>query len=104
MTARSGDRLNKEPRDQRSLKLSAVLSRRLDDLVTLVNQDCNLDARVYRHDLLAALIARAPETAEDWTALYAHYMGMKNRDAMVGDAKKENVIELRPTVPGRRGA
>ena len=102
MSGLPGDRLNKEPREQRSMKLSCVLSDRLDDLVQLVNRDCNLPSRVYRHDLLAVLVARAPESAQEWTALYDEYLAMKNRDAQVGEAKNAKVIELRPAKPGRR--
>jgi hypothetical protein len=102
MSGLPGDRLNKEPREQRSMKLSCVLSDRLDELVQLVNRDCNLPSRVYRHDLLAVLIARAPESVAEWTTLYDDYMEMKNRDAQVGDAKNANVIELRAVKPGRR--
>jgi hypothetical protein len=84
------------------MKLSCVLSDRLDALVQLVNHDCNLPSRVYRHDLLAVLIARAPESATEWTALYDEYLEMKNRDAQVGEAKNAKVIELRAIKPGRR--
>jgi hypothetical protein len=84
------------------MKLSAVLSKRLDELVKVVNLECNLPARVYRHDLLAVLIARAPETEADWTKLYDEYLEMTNADAMVGKEKGAKVIELRPAKAGRR--
>lgn len=85
------------------MKLSAVLDRRLDDLVALVNRDGNLPGgRIYRHDLLAVLIALAPETAPELEALITLYFGLRVRDGLVGEDKKSNVIALRPPKPGRR--
>jgi hypothetical protein len=94
--------LHKQPCSQRTVKLSGVLDERLDALVTLVNKDASLVGRLYRHDLISALIARAPETAEDLERLVTEYADMTVRDALIGDAKNAKVIELRPAKPGRR--
>ncbi len=96
------ERLHKQPRSQRSMKLSAVLDARLDALVALLNKDGNLIGRIYRHDLIAALIASAAENVAELERLMNAYQDMSVRDALVGDAKNAKVIELRPTRPGRR--
>jgi hypothetical protein len=94
--------LHKQNRSQRSLKLSAVLSQRLDDLCAVLNRDGSLRGVIHRQDLLAALIALAPETVADLEHIITDYEGMKVRHALVGAEKGAKVIELRPTKPGRR--
>jgi hypothetical protein len=84
------------------MKLSAVLDQRLDELVALINRDGNLIGRIYRHDLIAALVALAPETVIELEKILDSYQNMAVRDALVGDAKNAKVIELRPARPGRR--
>jgi hypothetical protein len=96
------ERLHKQPRAQRSTKLSAVLDARLDALVALLNREGNLIGRVYRHDLIAALIALAPEDLGELEKLMNSYIDLSVRDALVGDAKNAKVIELRAPRPGRR--
>lgn len=96
------ERLHKQPRFQRSTKLSTVLDARLDALVALLNKEGNLIGRIYRHDLIAALIAGAAEDVAELERLMDAYQEMSVRDALVGDAKNAEVIELRPTRPGRR--
>src|SRR5687768_15219497 len=94
--------LHKQPGRQGSLKLAPVISQRLDELCALVNRDGNVRGTVYRQDLIAALIALAPETVADLEKLIEDYMTLKVRHALVGTAKDAKVIELRPAKPGRR--
>lgn len=84
------------------MKLSAVLDKRLDDLVAMLNREGNLVGRLYRHDLIAALIALAPETGDELEKMIGHYQAMTVRDALLGAEKDAQVIELRPARPGRR--
>jgi len=84
------------------MKLSAPLDKRLDDLVALLNREGNLTGHVYRHDLIAALIALAPEEATELERLMTNYADLQVRDALVGDAKNAKVIEFPAARPGRR--
>jgi hypothetical protein len=84
------------------MKLSAALDKRLDDLVSLVNDEGNLVGHVYRHDLIAALVAFAPEESSELEKLMTEYAEMTVRDALVGDAKNAKVIEFPSARPGRR--
>lgn len=94
--------LHKQERRQGSLSLAPILSQRLDELCAMLNREGNVRGAVYRQDILAALIALAPETVPDLEKLIADYEALKVRDALVGPAKDAKVIELRPRKPGRR--
>lgn len=94
--------VHKQDTSLRSSKMPLVISDRLDDLVRLLNDEGTLVSTVFRHDLLCALIAAAPESAADLEKLMADYGNMKVREAVVGAAKGAAVIELRPLKPGRR--
>jgi len=94
--------LHKQPGRSRNLGISDLLSERLDDLCALVNRDGTLPATIYRQDLVAALVALAPEDVEGLEKLLADYYALKVRDALVGAAKDAKIIQLRPRKPGRR--
>lgn len=86
------------------MKLARVLSDRLDKLCALLNHDGTLPGTIYRQDLLAALIALAPEDVADIEETMTKYYDLTTRDALVGAEKDADVIELRPMKPGRRPA
>ena len=95
--------LAKQPGRQRTFKIPDVLSDRLDKLCRLVT-DGGTVGTIQRQDLLAALIAEAPEAVADLDKLIDEYRDKVVRDALVGDEKGAKVIQLRPVKPGRRGA
>lgn len=103
-TADPDSPLHKQRCSQRSIKMSAVLSQRLDDLCARLNRGGTLRGTIYRQDLVAALIALAPETVPELQKLVTDYEDMKVGHAVVGAAKGAKVIELRAAKPGRRGA
>lgn len=74
------------------------LSRRLDQLVELA-EDTGL--RVYRKDLVAALIFAAPETAAELSKLLLDFRTAKAGDARVSGSQG-TVLELATPKPGRR--
>jgi hypothetical protein len=94
--------LHKQATTSRSVALPPVLSDRLDKLCALVNREGSLRGTIYRKDLLAALIALAPEDLGELEGLMRNYEGLRTRDALVGADKDATVIELRPPKPGRR--
>ena len=97
-------RLHKQERRPVPFSIPRIVSQRLDDLCALINDEGNLIGRVYRNDLVAALIALAPETATGLEQLLDDYTNLHVRDAQVGGTKDAEVIELRPIKPGRRPA
>lgn len=96
--------LHKQQRRQVPFSLPILLSQRLDDLCAILNGDEGRVGTIYRQDLVAGLVALAPETLPDLERLITEYRDLKVRDALVGDGKLAEVIELRPTKPGRRPA
>lgn len=77
------------------------MSQRLDDLCALLNTRGRVGT-IYRQDLVAALISLAPEALRDLETTIDNYRNLTVRDALVGDEKNAQVIELRPAKPGRR--
>jgi hypothetical protein len=96
--------LHKQERRQVPFKIPILVSQRADDLVALLNSDEVKLGPIFRQDLVAALIALAPEDAASLEKLVEDYRTLKVRDALVGEAKDAQVIELRPAKPGRRTA
>ena len=80
--------------------LPIVVSQRLDDLCAILNSDGTVGT-IYRKDLVAALIALAPEDLDALETAIQDYRKLKVRDLLVGGAK---VFELREVKPGRRTA
>ena len=103
MTPNPDDPLDKSQARQRTLKFPDVLSERLDKLCHLLTTK-GKHGVIERKDLVAALIAAAPEELDDLNDLIAEYREKKVRDALVGAEKDAKVIEFRPVKPGRRGA
>jgi hypothetical protein len=75
------------------------LSRRLDGLVQRAEE---AGARVYRKDLVAALILGAPDTPEELLALFTRYRRARAADAELGDGEAGDVLRLERPKPGRR--
>ncbi len=96
------DLLHKQERRQVPFSIPILVSQRLDDLCAVLNGPHGTQGQIYRQDLVAALITRAPETLADLQAIIDDYRAALVRDALVGDAKGAEVIELRPAKPGRR--
>jgi hypothetical protein len=94
--------LHKQATTSRSVALAPVLSDRLDKLCALVNREGSLRGTIYRKDLVAALIALAPEDLGELEGLMENFVDLRTRDALVGDEKNADVVELRPAKPGRR--
>lgn len=97
-----GDLLHKQTGRQRTFKIPDLVSDRLDDLCAVLNGDEGTTGKIQRQDLLAALVAVAPEELRSLEKLIDEYRNAKVRDALVGDAKGADVIELRAVKPGRR--
>ncbi|MGD0166916.1 MAG: hypothetical protein ABSC51_06460 [Gaiellaceae bacterium] len=77
------------------------MSQRLDDLCAVLNRKGTV-GEIRRQLLVAALIARAPEDVDDLQKLIEEYRNRKVADALVGDDKAAQVIQLRAVKPGRR--
>jgi hypothetical protein len=76
-----------------------LLSKRLDELVKLAGQT---GARLYRKDIVAALILAAPEDPEELHQLFLDYRKAKARAAEVGGDTDAEILQLEPQKPGRR--
>lgn len=76
------------------------LSRRLDALVEAAEEKSG--SRVYRKDLVAALVLAASEDPQALADLVATYRTAKVRDAGLADVPDANVLQLRPPAPGPR--
>jgi hypothetical protein len=101
-SANADELLHKQVRRQVPFSIPRVLSDRVDNLCAILNGDEGKVGPIYRHELVAALVAHAPESLRDLEKLINDYRGLRVRSAAVGDDKKSNVIELRPIKPGRR--
>jgi hypothetical protein len=75
------------------------LSKRLDALVQRAEE---AGARVYRKDLVAALILDAPESSEELLELFMRYRQAKAADAAFDDDESAEVLHLERAKPGRR--
>jgi hypothetical protein len=75
------------------------LSQRLDRLVLRAEE---AGARVYRKDLVAALILAAPESPAELLALFTRYRQARAVDAALADDKAGEVLRLERAKPGRR--
>lgn len=75
------------------------ISKRLDLLVRRAESS---GARVFRKDLVAALILSAPETADELLKLCLRYGKATASEAAVSDEPQAKVLELNRPGPGRR--
>jgi hypothetical protein len=94
-----GDLLRETVERPIGVTIPAPLSQRLDGLVLRAEE---AGARVYRKDLVAALILAAPETPEELLALFTHYRQARAVDAALADGEAGDVLRLERTKPGRR--
>jgi hypothetical protein len=92
--------LHKRPARQVTFALPDLVSDRLDALVDVLNGEEGQEGRIYRQDIVAALIGMSKEGLAELSALIKDYRNLKNRQAVVG--APSNVIELRSVSPGRR--
>lgn len=97
-----GALLHKQEKRQVPFAVPILVSQRVDDLCAILNGPTGTQGQIYRQDLVAALITRAPETLEELECIISDYRAALVRDALVGEAKSAEVIELRPAKPGRR--
>jgi hypothetical protein len=81
------------------LTVPVPLSQRLDRLVNRAEQ---AGARVYRKDLVAALILAAPETPDELFQLFTRYRTATAADAALADEPRAQVLRLERPKPGRR--
>lgn len=81
------------------VSVPAPLSKRLDRLVAATE---GAGVRVYRKDLVAALILAAPEDPDELLKLYLRYRRAKASEAGMGDGEDATVLELQRPKPGRR--
>ena len=81
------------------IALPLPLSRRLDLLVERTELS---GARVYRKDILAALVLAAPESPSELAGLFARYRTATAGDARVTDHPRSAVLERDRPKPGRR--
>jgi hypothetical protein len=84
---------------QVGVSLPIQISHRLDRLVTLATSG---GLRVYRKDLVAALVLSAAEDPDKLTELLLRLGKAKNRDAMADDEQGAKVLRLERPKPGRR--
>jgi len=84
---------------QVGVSLPIQISRRLDRLIALAEGG---GLRVYRKDLVAALVLAAPEDSGELTELLLEFARAKNRDAMADDARGAEILQLERPKPGRR--
>jgi hypothetical protein len=93
--------LHKEPKRQVTFSMPLLVSERADDLCQIIDSEGTVGT-VYRQELVAALIALAPEDIRDLEKLVNDYRQLKVRQTRVGSEKDAKVIELRVVKPGRR--
>lgn len=84
---------------QVGVSLPIQISHRLDRLVALAESG---GLRVYRKDLVAALVLAAAEDPDELTELLLRFGKAKNRDAMADDERGAEVLRLERPKPGRR--
>jgi hypothetical protein len=94
-----GDLLRETVERPIGVAVPVPLSQRLDGLVLRAEE---AGARVYRKDLVAALILAAPETPEELLALFTRYRQAKAVDAALVDGDAGDVLRLERAKPGRR--
>lgn len=87
--------------EERQVGVSVPLqiSRRLDRLVLLVDSE---GLRVFRKDLVAALILAVEEDPEKLAELVVELRKAKNRDAMPPEEQSADVLRFDRPRPGRR--
>lgn len=81
------------------VSIPVPLSRRLD---ALVERAASAGPRVYRKDLVAALLLAAPEDPDDLADLVLRFGRAKARDASLSGDQDGTVLELARPKPGRR--
>lgn len=91
--------LREAEEQQVGVSLPIQISRRLDRLVALAGSG---GLRVYRKDLVAALVLAATEDSEELTELLLKLGKAKNRDAMADDEQDAEILRLERPKPGRR--
>jgi hypothetical protein len=84
---------------QIGLSLPLQVSRRLDRLVALVNEE---GLRVFRKDLVAALILLADEDPKQLMEAVLALGKARNRDAMAPGEREAEVLQFDRPRPGRR--
>ncbi len=84
---------------QVGISLPIQISHRLDRLVDLAAEG---GMRVYRKDVLAALILEATEDSGELTSLLLRLGKARNRDAAGAGERGAEVIQLERPKPGRR--
>lgn len=94
-----GDLLRETAERPIGVTVPVPLSQRLDGLVIRAEE---AGARVYRKDLVAALILAAPETPEELLALFTRYRQARAVDAALADGEAGDVLRLERAKPGRR--
>lgn len=98
---KASDLVHKQPGRQRTFKIPDLISDRLDDLCHVLNEDGAV-GEIRRQNLIAALVALAPEDVEALEKLINTYRNKTVGESLVGKKKGAEVIELREVVPGRR--
>jgi hypothetical protein len=81
------------------VSLPIPISRRLDQLVDLVE---GAGLRIYRKDIVAALILDATEDPQELSKLVLRLRTAKARDAQVEGSSAGTVLQLARQKPGRR--
>lgn len=94
-----GDLLRETVERPIGVTVPVPLSKRLDGLVLRAEA---AGARVYRKDLVAALILAAPDTPEELLALFTRYRRARAVDAALADGDAGEVLRLERAKPGRR--
>jgi hypothetical protein len=84
---------------QVGVSLPLQISRRLDRLVSLANSE---GLRVFRKDLVAALVLAAEEDPKKLADLVLELGKAKNRDAMAPDERRAEILQFDRPRPGRR--
>src|SRR5258707_4563678 len=95
----SGDLLRETVERPIGVSVPVPLSKRLDGLVLRAEA---AGARVYRKDLVAALILAAPDTPDELLALFTHYRQANAGDRALPDGDTRDVRRLQRAKPGRR--
>ena len=95
----SGTPLRECPERPIGVSVPASISARLDALVDLAEE---AGPRLYRKDLVAALILAAPENGEELAELFLQFRRATVDDAAVSDDQLAHVLDLRRRRPGPR--
>jgi hypothetical protein len=94
-----GDELRSVEERPIGVSVPVPISWRLDQLVELAE---STGARVFRKDLVAALVLASTEDPDELSRLVGDYRTATAAEAAVGSGSVAEVLELRPAKPGRR--